>query len=61
MRNRFSGICYYCNKMVNKGEGHFEKGYTGHIGMTHWKTIHAECVFKKRNNKSLKEVKYEVD
>ena len=46
MRNRYPGICYYCKSAVAKGAGHFER----HQGK--WRTIHAECVFKQRKEKS---------
>lgn len=42
MRNKYQGICYRCNKIVNKGEGHFEKTVTG------WRTQHAECCIKNK-------------
>lgn len=45
MRNKYEGICYYCNKTVAVGEGHFER-YNGR-----WRTIHVNCVFKQRAEK----------
>ncbi len=47
MRNRYPGVCYYCKSAVAKGAGHFER----HQG--HWRTIHAECVFKQRKEKGI--------
>lgn len=39
MRNRYEGICYFCNTKVEKQDGHFERYKGG------WRTIHANCVF----------------
>ena len=54
MRNKFSGPCYFCGKVVHVGKGHFER--SGGVS----KVIHAECVFEQRKQKaetrSLKEV-----
>lgn len=47
MRNRFPGICYYCNTNVAKGAGHFEKRQNA----KGFRVIHAECVFKQREEK----------
>lgn len=49
MRNKYPGICYYCGKIVNKQEGHFERHKI--IGYTNWRTIHSECVLKQRQEK----------
>lgn len=39
MRNKYPGICYRCNKLVNPGAGHFEKIlYT-----KKFRVQHAEC------------------
>jgi len=46
MRNKYPGRCYYCGDMVEVGAGHFER-----IIRT-WRTIHAECVFKQRAEKT---------
>ncbi|WP_312458463.1 hypothetical protein [Proteiniclasticum sp.] len=53
MRNRFSGICYFCGKMVLPGRGHFE--HSGGVS----KVIHADCVLKQRTikNKNRKDDK----
>lgn len=48
MRNRYEGPCYYCGTHVNGGMGHFER----HKGS--WRVIHAECVFKQREEKKNK-------
>lgn len=45
MRNKYKGTCYYCGKIVEIGEGHFERYKGG------WRTIHANCVFKQRDEK----------
>ena len=45
MRNKYKGTCYYCGKIVEIGEGHFERYKSG------WRTIHANCVFKQRDEK----------
>lgn len=42
MRNKYKGICYYCGKTVEVGDGHFERHEGG------WRTIHANYVFKQR-------------
>ena len=42
MRNRFSGICYRCFEVVDKGDGHFEK-YKGK-----WLVQHYFCAIKYR-------------
>jgi hypothetical protein len=47
MRNRYPGICYYCEHPVAAGEGHFERYRGG------WRTIHANCVFKQRAEKQV--------
>lgn len=47
MRNKYSGVCYYCGLLVEKGQGHFEKVN----GIKKWRTIHSECVFKQRHEK----------
>lgn len=48
MRNKFPGCCYYCGGLVDKGQGHFERHKYGG-----WRVIHAECVFKQRDEKGL--------
>jgi hypothetical protein len=48
MRNRYSGTCYYCGLFVDKQAGHFERYKNS------WRLIHAECVFKQRDEKELK-------
>lgn len=48
MRNRFPGYCYYCTTLVPKGEGHFEKRQDA----KGFRVIHAECVFKQREEKA---------
>ena len=53
MRNKFSGLCYFCGNLVQAGEGHFERAE-----FKKWLTIHAECVFRVRK---LKEDKIEVN
>jgi ribosomal protein L24E len=45
MRNKYKGTCYYCGKTVEVGDGHFERYKGG------WRTIHANCVFKQREQK----------
>ena len=47
MRNRFSGYCYFCTHFVPKGAGHFEKRQND----KGFRLIHAECVFKQREEK----------
>ena len=47
MRNRFPGKCYYCSDLVAKGAGHFEKRQNA----KGFRVIHAECVFKQREEK----------
>jgi hypothetical protein len=49
MRNKHKGICYFCGKVVEVKEGHFER-YKGS-----WRTIHANCVFRQRDLKEVKE------
>jgi len=51
MRNKHSGTCYYCGKLVEKGQGHFEKNNNY---FKKWLVIHASCVFKQREEKSKK-------
>lgn len=48
MRNRYPGICYRCSKMVEKGQGHFEKIKGG------WRVQHAECAIKFREERHEK-------
>lgn len=45
MRNRYPGQCYYCHTRVEQRAGHFERFQGG------WRLIHAECVFKLREDK----------
>lgn len=49
MRNKYSGICYYCGRVVLPGEGHFERRHGK------WRVIHADCVFRQR---TMKEKRY---
>lgn len=42
MRNRYAGICYRCGKIVQPGQGHFERYASG------WRTQHADCAIKYR-------------
>ncbi len=44
MRNKYKDICYRCHKIVEVGQGHFER----HNG--HWRTQHAECAVKHRES-----------
>lgn len=53
MRNKFPGACYRCGKMVAKGEGHFEKIRGANRG-NQWRTQHAECCIKYREEKERK-------
>lgn len=43
MRNKYSGICYRCGKIVEIGEGHFER-----IIGKGWRVQHAQCAIKYR-------------
>lgn len=45
MRNKYPGTCYFCGKLVEKGQGHFERHKGG------WRTIHALCVTRQRAEK----------
>lgn len=45
MRNKYPGMCYFCNIPCAVGQGHFER-FKGS-----WRTIHADCVFKQREMK----------
>ena len=45
MRNKYKGICYWCNKEVLPGEGHFERN------KNKWRTIHLKCVMEQRLEK----------
>lgn len=51
MRNKYPGICYYCGKLVAKGQGHFE--LLNRHTLREWRTIHANCVLKQREEKKL--------
>lgn len=53
MRNKYAGICYYCGLLVDKGKGHFEKTN----GLIKWRTIHAECCLKQREEKQTESQK----
>lgn len=64
MRNRYAGTCYYCNEIVPKGEGHFERiryqksdqypdAPKWYPGAPRWRTIHANCCIKQRKEKEL--------
>jgi hypothetical protein len=53
-RNKFSGTCYRCGKIVDPGAGHYEKvtyatrkKYGGWIGS--WLVQHASCAKLYRN------------
>jgi hypothetical protein len=46
MRNQYPGICYFCSKKVEPGDGHFERERG--VG---WRVIHANCVFELRSIK----------
>lgn len=62
MRNRYPGICYRCNKLVEVGKGHFERvryfnpkfpnSYPNAPrwtpGSPNWRTQHAECAIAAR-------------
>lgn len=43
MRNKYPGVCYRCNKVVEKGQGHFEKTKDS------WRVQHAECCLKAKD------------
>jgi uncharacterized UPF0146 family protein len=48
MRNRYAAICYRCGKMVEVGQGHFQKSQKN-IKVrfaSKWLTQHAECARK---------------
>ena len=54
MRNKYPGICYRCGKMVEPGDGHFERYGKG------WRIQHAKCTIKYRGtnvNLQVKQVK----
>lgn len=57
MRNRYPGICYRCNTLVEKGKGHFEKCRFSSGG---WRVQHAECAIKNRQ-KQLAEARAELE
>lgn len=42
MRNKYPGICYRCGKLVQPGQGHFER----HKGK--WRVQHASCAIEYR-------------
>jgi hypothetical protein len=46
MRNKFPGVCYRCGKLVEPGDGHFERFLGG------WRTQHASCAIKFRGTPS---------
>lgn len=48
MRNKYPGNCYHCRKMVNPGEGYFER----HHGR--WFVQCADCCNKHREIKQEK-------
>lgn len=59
MRNKYSGLCYRCGEIVEKGQGHFEKNAKP---PAKWKLQHASCCLKakhepKLNQKELQERK----
>jgi hypothetical protein len=43
MRNKFPGYCYRCLKLVETGEGHFER-----IPGKGWRIQHATCAIEAR-------------
>lgn len=45
MRNKYPGTCYRCGKLVEKGDGHFERYQGG------WRTQHAECAIIHRRGR----------
>lgn len=45
MRNKHAGVCYYCGKVVHRGEGHPERNNGK------WRVIHAQCAIEQRNKK----------
>jgi hypothetical protein len=49
MGNKFPGTCYFCGKLVEPKQGHFERDHGK------WKTIHAQCVFEQRKLKERQE------
>lgn len=49
-RNKYSGICYRCGKLVETGEGHFE--LVKMESVNYWKTQHADCAIKYRGTKA---------
>ena len=51
MRNKYPGVCYRCGHIVEKGAGHFERHKGG------WRTQHAECAIKHREEKFNKQRK----
>ena len=48
MRNKFKGKCYFCSKVVEAGQGHFERS------RGESKVIHTGCVFVQRKQKAEK-------
>jgi len=43
MRNKYPGACYICDKIVEKGAGHFERN-----GRGGWRLRHVKCRAEKR-------------
>lgn len=63
MRNRYPDVCYRCSKPVEKGQGHFERITYQHKGKPEtapkwypgapkWRTQHAECCIKAREERA---------
>jgi hypothetical protein len=55
MRNKYPGLCYWCKKHCEVGDGHFER-YNGR-----WLVIHDKCVFLQRRWKSYQKYKEQVE
>lgn len=53
MRNRYPGVCYRCKKVVEVGDGHFERqnGF--------WRTQHASCAVLARSRDGRKVLRKE--
>lgn len=46
MRNQYPGVCYRCGKIVEAGQGHFERHKGG------WRVQHADCAITHRGKKA---------
>lgn len=42
MRNKYKGVCYRCGKIVEPGQGHFERHKGG------WRVQHVRCAISCR-------------